>query len=126
MWRGWTKNLYLLYESSARRVLGEVAELLIADVLPVAVFLALAMAFALGFGGEKTGLALTMCFLLVLIRQGRYARAIGGLGYDARIAPYFFLGAGLLALLLLNSARAHRWSGRVDWKGRDYATRRKR
>jgi chlorobactene glucosyltransferase len=124
MWRGWTKNLFLLYEGSVRRVLGEVAALLAADVLPVAAFVTLAIAFAAGFGGAKTGLALAGCFLLVLIRQGRYARSLQQLGYDPRLAPYFFAGAGLLALLLLNSARAHRWSGSVDWKGRGYATRR--
>jgi glycosyltransferase involved in cell wall biosynthesis len=123
MWRGWTKNLYLLYERDLGRVIGKAAELLVVDLLPAAAFLALAIVFAAGLGGQVTGLALAGCFLLVLIRQGRYGRALADIGFDAGLAHYQIAGAGLLALLLLNSARAHVWGGKVYWKGRGYSTR---
>jgi hypothetical protein len=33
------------------------------------------------------------------------------------------IGALLVGLLILNSARAHLATGRVEWKGRHYATK---
>ncbi|MBI4166357.1 MAG: glycosyltransferase [Acidobacteria bacterium] len=123
MWRGWTKNLFVLYERNLGRVMGKAAELLVADIFPAAAFLALAIVFAAGLGGQVTGLGLAGCFLLLLIRQARYGRALEDIGFDARLAPYQLVGAGLLALLLLNSARAHVWSGIVYWRGRGCSTR---
>lgn len=123
MWCGWTKNLYLLYEGDLGRVIAKSAELTVMDVLPAAALLALGIIFAAGWGGQAIGLALAGCFLLVLIRQGFYGRALADLGFDSRLAPYQTVGAALLAMLLLNSARAHVWSGKVYWKGRGYVTR---
>lgn len=122
MWRGWTKNLYLLYQRNFGLLIGKAAELVAMSLFPAAVFVAAAIAIAVGRGGEWVGLALAASFLLVLIRQGRYGRELANIGFDAGLARYQIAGAGLLALLLLNSARAHVWGGKVYWKGRGYST----
>ena len=122
MWRGWTKNLYLLYGRNLGSVIGKAVELVAMNLLPAMVFMAVAVTFAVGRGGEWLALALLASFLLVLIRQGRYARELASIGFDAGLAHYQIPGAGILALLLLNSARAHIWGGKVYWKGRGYTT----
>lgn len=126
MWRGWTKNLYLLYERRLDRVLMAVAELWFLGLAPALVFLALCLVFALGQGSGSSVLAAVGFFLLAVIRQWGYARELGRLGFDPRLASYQVPGAALLGLLLLNSARVHRWSRRIEWKGRGYATEGKR
>jgi chlorobactene glucosyltransferase len=123
MWRGWTKNLFLLYERDLGRVIVKVAELVAGDVLPNLASPVLATFLAAGLGGQATGVALAGCILWVLIRQGQYARTLANLGYDPALAMYKPIGSSLLALLFLNSARAHLWAGKVYWKGRGYATR---
>ena len=123
MWHGWTKNLFLLYDRDLGAVIGKAVELLIFSVAPAAAFLVLAILFAAGLGGPVTGIAFLGCFLLALIRQGRYGREIVNLGYDGSLAHQQVAGAGIVVLLLLNSARAHLWSRSVTWKGRIYSTR---
>jgi glycosyltransferase involved in cell wall biosynthesis len=123
MWLGWTKNLYLLYERQLGRVIARVSELILMDVLPGVAILVLTMLFAARYGRRGTGILLAVCLLLVLIRGLIYRRALKEIGFDAGLAKYQVAGAALLSLLLLNSARAHLWSGRVYWKGRGYATR---
>jgi chlorobactene glucosyltransferase len=123
MWLGWTKNLYLLYERDLGRVIAKAAELIVVDVLPVAASVVMAILFATGFGRPGTGIALMGCLLLALNRFMRYRRALAKIGFDKRLSAYQFLGAGLLALVLLNSARAHLWAGKVYWKGRCYSFR---
>ncbi|MGA2629117.1 MAG: glycosyltransferase family 2 protein [Terriglobia bacterium] len=123
MWRGWTKNLFLLYERSLARVLRTVAELWLLDVAPVVAFIALCALLVLGRGGAASVLAALGCFVVALLRQWAFARALGRLGFDRSLANYWVPGAALLGLLMLNSARAHRLGGRVAWKGRKYSTR---
>ncbi|MBI1940903.1 MAG: glycosyltransferase [Acidobacteria bacterium] len=122
MWRGWTKNLYLLYERRLDRVLMAVAEVWFLDLAPPLLFLALCLVLALGRGSAPSVLAAVAFFLLAVIRQWGYARDLGRLGFDLRLASFQVPGAALLGLLLLNSARVHRWSRRIEWKGRGYAT----
>ena len=123
MWHGWTKNLYLLYSGNARRMLATVAELWLLDLCPTLAFIGLAVAWALGAGGAPTMLAGVAFFLLAVLRHWNYARALGQIGFDPRLASYQALGAAIFGLLLLNSARAYRRGGRVEWKGRTYSTK---
>jgi glycosyltransferase involved in cell wall biosynthesis len=120
MWRGWTKNLYLLYERRLARLLSAVVELWILDVAPPLVFLALCGAFALGGGSAASVLAAMILLLIAVIRQWRYAEDLARLGSDPRLASYQVPGAALLGLLMLNSARVHLTGRRIQWKGRAY------
>ncbi len=122
MWRGWTKNLYLLYGRKLVRVFKTVAGLFLLDCVPPVAFVALCVLIALGGGSAMTTLTAVGFFIVAVLCQRSYRRALSRLGFDPRLASYLVLGAGMLGLLLLNSARAHRLSGRVEWKGRTYPT----
>ncbi len=123
MWRGWTKNLYLLYGRSIGRVLLTLGEVWLLDVLPTLAYLSLCLLAALGRGSEVTFAFGVGCLSLVLWRLESYKRLLTGLGFDPVLANYQFVGAGLFGLLLLNSTRAHHVRGSVRWKGRNYSTR---
>ena len=123
MWRGWTKNLFLLYERQPGRVLGKAAELGLLEVLPVPAFVALCVALATGRGSAATVFAAIGCFCIALGRHLTYSTALNKLGFEPSLASYQIPGAALAALLLLNSTRAHVWGGKVNWKGRDYSTK---
>jgi glycosyltransferase involved in cell wall biosynthesis len=124
MWRGWTKNLYLLYGRDVARMLAALSELWLLDLAPALAFLWLALAWALGVGDMWTGLAALAFFLLAMLREWNYARALARLGFDPRLASFQTTGAALLGLLLLNSARAYSLGGKIEWKGRLYPTKR--
>ena len=126
MWRGWTKNLYLLYGRRLGRMLGTVAELWILDLAPPLVFLALCGVFAMGGGSAESVLAAMAFLLIAVIRQWRYAQDLARLGFEPRLASFQIPGAALLGLLMLNSARVHRSGGRIEWKGRVYTSEAKR
>lgn len=122
MWRGWTKNLYLLYGRNFGRMLRTFAEILLLDLAPPFGFLTLCLLVAGGRGSAATGLGMVGCFLVAVSRQWSYSQALSRLGFDPHLANYQILGVGLFGLLLLNSARAYRLKGSVQWKGRDYST----
>jgi glycosyltransferase involved in cell wall biosynthesis len=122
MWRGWTKNLYLLYGKDLTRMLGDLAAFWFVDLVPALAFLALGLWFVAGRGSVATMLLAVGCFLVALGRQWSYRRALRRLGFDAHQASYQLPGALLLSLLLVNSAVAHRLLRRVQWKGRVYAS----
>lgn len=123
MWRGWTKNLYLLYGRKLGRMLKTLAEIWFLDLAPPLAFLVLCLVVVLGRGSAATALVAVGCFLLAVLRQWSYGQALSRLGFDPRLANYQTLGAGLFSLLLLNSARAHRLKGSIQWKGRTYSTK---
>ena len=123
MWGGWTKNLFLLYRKDWGRMLETVGELWMLDALPPLVFLILCAVLAVERGGAVTGLLAVLFLLVSLIRQASYREALGKLGFARALGWYLAPGGLLLGLLLLNSAVAHQWLGRVQWKGRDYSTR---
>ena len=123
MWSGWTKNLYLLYGREMGRMLKAFGETWLFDLAPPIVLLSLCLLVALGRGGAVAALAAVGCFLIAAFRHWRYRRALKELGFDPRLANYQILGVGLFSFLLLNSARAHRLSRRVQWKGRAYSTK---
>jgi len=123
MWRGWSKNLYLLYAGNLRRMLTTVMSLWLLDVLPVLGFAAACFWLVLGDSGAGAALLATGCAVVVVGRQWSYRRTLGWLGFDSALAGYQVIGAVLVGGLTLNSVRAHRATGRIEWKGRHYATR---
>jgi glycosyltransferase involved in cell wall biosynthesis len=123
MWRGWTKNLYLLYRRDLATMLADLASLWLFDLLPALAFIALGVGLALEGDGTVKELGAVACLLLVLARLWSYSRELRRLGFDPHLAWYGPLGALLFSVLLLNSLQAHRLTGRVQWKGRAYSTR---
>jgi glycosyltransferase involved in cell wall biosynthesis len=123
MWQGWTKNLYLLYQGRASRMLAVVASLWLEDMFPA---LALIAACAWVAFARNAGVAAVVAlgfFVLALARQWNYGRTLARLGFDPSLANYQPLGAALLGALLLSSLGAHRITGNIEWKGRHYATK---
>jgi glycosyltransferase involved in cell wall biosynthesis len=123
MWRGWSKNLYLLYAGNLRRMLEAVASLWLLDVVPVLGMVGACLWLALGRGGMRAEYMMLGCVVLGLWRWWTYRRALARLGFDRALGAYQVIGALLVGLLVLNSARAHLATGRVEWKGRHYATK---
>ncbi len=123
MWRGWTKNLFLLFGGKPGSVLGKAAALWFLDVLPPTLFIGLCIALAVGQGGTAAVVAAVGCFFVALLRQWRYGQALDKIGFDPHLANYQIPGAALLGVLLLNSARTHLWGGHIYWKGREYSTK---
>ena len=121
MRQGWTKNLYLLYGGNVTKMLGAVASLWLLDLLPEVAFVAACVWMALGGSGVVV-VAIGLC-LLALAREWIYAARLARLGFNSLLASYQPIGAALLGALMLNSWRAHRASGNIQWKGRVYATK---
>ena len=123
MWRGWTKNLYLLLGKKSGRALGTVAALWLLDLAPALVFFGLCVWFATGRGSDLWALVALGCFLMAVTRQWNYARQLRQLGFGPSLSAYQLPGAVLFSALLLSSLAAHRLTGQVEWKGRAYRTR---
>ena len=124
LWEGWTKNLYLLGGGSSRAILGAVAAIALVDLLPVLGLLLIP--FVPRLGGPAALLTGLYCVALASIFVWRfeiYRRRLRELGFSPNLAIYDWPGAALMAALLLNSLRVHRWSGHVEWKGRGYSTK---
>lgn len=122
MWRGWTKNLYLIYGGSLAKIGKTLAELGTVDLLPQIGFIAAILWLLSGRGnGFVLGLALG-CLVVLWVRQTGYLRAVKRLGFDSRVASWRLEGVVILGALLVNSVIAHRVSHRVEWKGRRYST----
>ena len=123
MWRGWIKNLYLLYGGNLSKMLVGVVSLWFLDLFPALGFTAACLWVALAHGGRAITLAALGLFLVTLVRQWSYGRALAHLGFDPALASYQPIGAALLGALMLGSLRAHRATGNIEWKGRHYATK---
>jgi glycosyltransferase involved in cell wall biosynthesis len=122
MWRGWTKNLFLLYGSSLAKVSKTLAELCVLDLLPQAFLVVLGVWILSGRGSAPAVWLGMACVLVIMVQHARYLRAITRLGFNSNVAPWRFEGAVIFAALLINSVIAHRVSQHVDWKGRRYST----
>jgi glycosyltransferase involved in cell wall biosynthesis len=122
MWRGWTKNLFLLYGRSLARTGWTFAELCALDLLPQLSLLVLLIWLLSGRGNVFVFGAAFGCALIVVARHAGYLRAVAHLGFDSHVAPWRLEGAIILGALLVNSVIAHRLSHHVDWKGRRYST----
>jgi chlorobactene glucosyltransferase len=126
MWQGWTKNLYLLYGGNLAKMLAAVASLWVLDVFPQLAFVAACLGVVFARTITVPMLIAVGLFLLALAREWNYGRKLERLGFDPALASYHPLGAALLGALMLNSLRAHRRLGSIEWKGRRYATKGKR
>ena len=125
MWEGWTKNLYLLYGGNAKEILGTVATIILIDQLPILCLFAPAfLPHLTGPAAFLTGLYWMALASIFVVRFELYRRRLVELDFSPSLAPYYWLGSALVGALLLNSWRAHRWGGRIEWKGRAYFTKR--
>ena len=122
MWRGWTKNLFLLYGRSLAKVFKTLLELCAVDFLPQFFLLVFLMWLLSGRGNFVVLCGALGCLLIVVGRHASYVQAVRRLGFHSRVAPWRLEGALILGALLINSAIAHRISRHVDWKGRRYST----
>lgn len=126
MWRGWTKNLFLLYGSDRKIIAATVLRLAALICLPYALLVVLALA-AILIGLLKTPVAAAMlgmgaaaCATVVLILQRRYRRELASQGFSGGLSVWLAPGAMLLSLILLNSLWTWRRGGGIEWKGRVY------
>jgi len=122
MWRGWTKNLFLLYGQSLAKILKALAGLFAADMLPQVFFIILLIYLLSGRRSAIIVAGIISSLAVILARQARYLRLVTELGFDSRAAAWRLEGAVILSALLINSAIAYRISHRVEWKGRHYST----
>ena len=122
MWRGWTKNLFLLYGQSLVRIFKALAELCAADLLPQVFFITLLMCLLSGRRSVIVVVGALSSLAVILARHARYMRAVTLLGFDSRVAAWRLEGAAIFCLLLINSVIAYRISHHVEWKGRRYST----
>jgi chlorobactene glucosyltransferase len=122
MWQGWSKNLYLLYGRKLGPMFKALRAALVLDFFLPMGFLVFAFLIALEKGGGWMLMALVLCFVGAVLRQWNYERSLSRLGFDPRLDLYQMMGAGLFALLLLNSVWAYKVAGGVRWKGRSYLT----
>lgn len=104
LWQGWTKNLFLLYGRSTRRLLGAALRILALDLFPVA----LALLFP-------------ALWLWVIWRHLWYAGRLGRSGASPYLALYMLPGAMIFLGLLGNSRAKYRSGHTIRWKGREYA-----
>jgi glycosyltransferase involved in cell wall biosynthesis len=124
MWRGWTKNLFLLYGQSLRKIFKALAELCALDLLPS--LLLLGLLIRLISGGEYSwavSWVFVGCCLILALRGALYLRAVARLGFPSGAVGRKPLGALIFCALLINSVIAYRISHDVEWKGRRYSTR---
>lgn len=124
MWRGWTKNLFLLYGSDRTKIVTTVLRLFVRVFLPDALLGIFAAAFVVLLStGAKAWIAaaaVVACALAVYAGFRRYRRELKRLGFSGKLAKYLPIGAVLLGLILLNSLWAWRQGGGIEWKGRIY------
>jgi chlorobactene glucosyltransferase len=122
MWRGWTKNLFLIYGGSVEKVFKTWVELCVLDLLPPFLLLVFLVWLLSGRGNVMVLSVALGCLFIVVARHAGYLRAVSRLGFDSRVAPWRLEGALILSALLINSVIAHRLIRQVDWKGRRYST----
>jgi len=122
MWRGWSKNLFLLYGRSLAKVFKTLLELCAMDLLPGFLLIVLFMWLLSTRGNVIVWCGLLGCVLIVMVRHARYLQAVTRLGFHSNVAPWRVEGAVIFSMLLINSVIAHRLSHHVDWKGRRYST----
>lgn len=124
MWRGWTKNLFLLYGGNSGRILGTIFELMLMPLLPQAATVAFLIWLWITPAQIWFEVAAIACFALFLGYNWNYSRQLKRLGFPAHLWMYLWMGAPLLSLMLLNSLRAYKRAGSIEWKGRTYSVKR--
>jgi len=122
MWQGWSKNLYLLYDGRREQMIKDLIATLLLDVLLPLAFVVSAVLVIVGQARVWELITTLACFAGAVLRRRDYTRRLERLGFGRRLAIYQPVGAGLYALLLLNSMWAYTVAGGVQWKGRSYQT----
>jgi glycosyltransferase involved in cell wall biosynthesis len=123
MWKGWTKNLYLIYARNLRSMAASLAKAWVLDLLLPTAYVAACAGLLVAPGRSWLWLSVVGAWALLMARLQAYRGSLRKLGFDPALANYLVPGAALFGLLLLSSAYAHCWSGKVEWKGRVYQTR---
>lgn len=124
MWEGWTKNLYLLSGENPIEILGTLAKTALLDFAPILCLLLLP--FVPRLANARTALTVPgyVVFASILVaRFASYRQRLRQIGFNRDLAFYYWVGAALMAALLLNSLRVHRWGRHIQWKGRAYSTK---
>ena len=120
LWKGWTKNLYLLWGARPAAAAKACGRVLVVDLGPPGAFLVLWVLFLLD-PGNTPALALSLgFFLLACVRQWRYEASLRELDFPSSLAVYQQLGAALFILLLGSSSWTYLRGGELHWKGRTY------
>ncbi len=126
MWRGWTKNLFLLYGQSLPKISKTLGGLCLSNLLPFlwmlgCVILIFSRPEYLQFGGWSPLLPFG-ALLIVFVQGAFYFRAVTRLGFLPNVVRWKATGEIILIALLINSVIAYRISHNVEWKGRRYST----
>jgi len=114
MWRGWTKNLFLLYDRDYGAICRASAELACRYLLPAVCGPALVL---LGSGWAAGAGAGLLCYLAW--EHWRYGRELSDQDRGARTA-LLLPGALLFLLVLWNSTLRYYGREDIEWKGRRY------
>lgn len=122
MWQGWTKNLFLLYGRKRGKIALAAARHFALDSLPVILIIIFIVLIAAGHLHAWIAIAWIVCAVVVLVRQRSLLREFETLGFRTSLRLYGPLGGLLLALMMINSLRAYRRGGSIEWKGRIYST----
>lgn len=120
MWRGWTKNLYLLYGGSASKMIGTVAGLMLVEWLARLLLIPILLYLWLYPSPLWARILIIVCAILLLWHGWNYGRKLERLGFSSRLLRFIWAGAPLLSALLLSSLWAYRLGGSIQWKGRSY------
>lgn len=126
MWRGWTKNLFLLYGANRGKVLIDALRLALLIFMPYPVLVsAVVLSLVAATHGIVNAawilaLAALVCAAAVFASERLYRRQLISLGFSGRLALYLAPGALLLSAILASSAWAWRQGGSIQWKGRFY------
>ncbi|MGH9357378.1 MAG: glycosyltransferase [Terriglobia bacterium] len=123
MWQGWTKNLFLLYGGSAAKIARAVLVLMAQWILgPLSLVLASVVVMP-NASGPWLCAGATASTAAVLWWMISYRQRLSRLGFSESLGRYFWAGAPLFTLMLLNSALAYKLRGAVEWKGRTYSVK---
>lgn len=120
MWRGWTKNLFLLYDRKPLKMAAAAARLLVLDSLPAALYIALAALCLTAYCRPGIAIALVASAIADILNQRALRREFYRLGFSPRLSGFARAGAPLVALMMFNSLWAYRHGGSIQWKGRTY------
>jgi glycosyltransferase involved in cell wall biosynthesis len=115
LWRGWTKNLFLLLDRSGTDTLGELVEIAVLDLLPLLVA-------ALGAINRTFDWWFWLAVALLGWRHSLHWRRLRTNRYPISSIFYYELGSFLFAFLLLKSWLQYARGNGVEWKERTYST----
>lgn len=113
MWRGWSKNLFLLFDRRRAAVMWAVS----VAALDAATFL-----FTVGAVAGLAWRAAAIAGGFLIFRHLQYAVALARNHYPLYLVLYYEIGNVLVALMMLNSARKYLRGQPLEWKGRRYAS----